>query len=99
MNELISSQIGAAGISVYLIQWLKNTTKLPWINDATNQLNRWLSAFLAALAVVGIHVEFDQTVGILTVTGLTIAAVVPLAWNFITQFVLQEVIYRGAVKK
>jgi membrane-associated HD superfamily phosphohydrolase len=99
MQEMLSSQIGAAGLSVYAIQWLKNTNKIAWVGAGTDKLNRVLSALLAALSVVGVSVQFDQTAGVLTISGLTVASVVALGWNWVTQFVFQEVIYRSAVKK
>lgn len=99
MQELLSSQIGAAGISVYIIQWLKNAAKIPVVTQSSDKVNRILSALLAAVAVVGIQVQFDQAGGVLTITGLTLASVVTLGWNWIVQIVLQEVVYKGAVKK
>lgn len=99
MQETLGPQIGAAGVAVWLIQWLKSTKLAPFIHEGTDKLNRVLSALIAALATVGIHVEFDQTGGVLTVTGLTLSAALPLVWSYLQQLVMQEVIYRSAVKK
>lgn len=100
MNEaVLGTQISAAGIAVYLIQWLKNTNKIPWVSASTDKLNRVLSVILAALATVGVNVQFDQAAGSLLITGLSLTTALTLGWKLVEQFVFQELIYRGAAKK
>jgi hypothetical protein len=99
VNDLFGSQIGAAGVAVYIIEWLKAQPRLKWITASTDRLNRLLSALLAALATVGIQTQFDPASGTLTITGLSLASILSLLWSWLVQFVLQELVYKGAVKK
>ena len=99
MNEALGSQVGAAGLAVFLIEWLKSHPSLKWITATTDRLNRFLSALLAALATVGIAAQFDAQQGVLVISGLQLSSILTLLWNFVIQWVLQETIYKGAVKK
>lgn len=98
MDDMFGSQVGAAGLAVYVIQWLKNNPKLSWISSSTDRLNRVLSALLAALATVGIRISFDAVSGVLTVSGLELGTILSLLWNWVIQLILQEILYKGAVK-
>ena len=98
MEDQLISQFTASGIAVWLIQKIKAAKWLPFITDETNGFNRTLAALLATLSTVGIVFTYDPA-GALTITGLTLANGVMLAWKVAGSLVMQEIIYRGAVKK
>lgn len=98
MQELFQTQVTAAAVVVWLLQWLKNS-KFPWVSSITDKTNRALSALAAAAVAVGVRWDFDLDKGTLLVTGLTIAAALSFLGQFVSQFAFQELIYRGTVKK
>ncbi len=68
--------ISTSALSVAIIQWFKNSN-LPIFkvfNQQSAGLNRTISWLAAVIAGLGIHYQFDPTVGSLTITGLTAAA-------------------------
>ncbi len=99
-NLAVNQLTIAAGI-VAFIQWLKksNLPIFSWINAGTGRLNRIVSVVCAAASAQGIGVTWDTEKHALTLTGLTLAAVLGFLWHWIQQFGLQEWIYRSAIYK
>jgi hypothetical protein len=99
-GDLITTQVVGSGIAVYALQILKGAKWFPPISEQSqNHILRIWSAIVAALTALGIAATFDPTVGVLTITGLTITSIQHFAGAWIRSFVFQEIIYRTAVKK
>lgn len=95
----LTSVVTAGAISVSVIQWLKNTKLIPFINHNSAALNRavaWLMAFISA---IGLHYTWDSGTGTLTLTGLTATAIGTTLWATIKSYAFQVLIYRGIVDK
>lgn len=97
MNTQLETQLIVAAIVSWLIQWVKNNPKTPWLNFDTARLNRIVAIIAALLTGAGILFKYDATAGILTVIGLTQANLSMLVWHAIQQFVLQHLVYRVAI--
>lgn len=98
MGSEVVTTVTASAMSVAVIQWLKNTKLIPFMDQHTAGLNRfagWLAAFGSS---VGIHWTFDHTAGTLTLTGLTLAAIGHTAWDTTKSYAFQWLVYRGIVK-
>lgn len=96
-NEILST-FTASAMVVSVIQWLKNTKLVPFINQHSAGMNRtlsWLAAFFSGL---GIHYHYDATAGALTITGLTAGVILHTGWDATQQYFAQWLIYRGIVK-
>lgn len=95
----LTSVVTAGAISVSIIQWLKNTKLVPFINHNSAALNRvvaWIAAFVSA---VGLHYTWDSGTGTLTLTGLTATAIGTTLWATIKSYAFQVLIYRGIIDK
>jgi len=82
----------------YLIQFLKDhpAKLLAWITKEHPKVLRGFCAFVAALTAVGITFSFEA--GVLTVTGLTIAALSNFIMTGVSQFVLQHSAFRLLIR-
>ena len=98
MDQLLQQQLGIGFLVVWLIQRAKAAGWLKFINDDTGKLNRFLSAFAAALVTAGITIHYDPTGGALTVAGLTLANSVALVTTLLSQGAIQEVLYQVGFK-
>lgn len=99
MNDpTLLSHLTSAAIVVYLIQWLKRASWVPWLTPETTTLSRIVSAILAAGSAIGLHVAYDSAGGVLTVTGLTVGSLLHGVWEWLNQFALQQLAYDVAVQ-
>jgi hypothetical protein len=98
-HNVLADQITLAGLSVVFIQWLKNRSWFPWITAHTDQANRYLSAFLAAVVAVGITWTWNPEAHSLTISNLSLSMIVPAGYAWVKQFVFNELTYRVAAKR
>lgn len=95
-GELTASVV-AGYVIVVLIQWVKKQRWIPFIDHCnTANINRFVAAFMALATSIGIHFKYDGSDGSLLVTGLSLSSILPLAGEAIRQFVVQQLIYKGA---
>ena len=99
MEQQVISQVVAAWIVTQLVQMLKKWRDIPWMTARTDSINRVVGAVMAFFASVGIAFSFDAEAGTLLITGLTWGTVVTIFWTWVQQVVLQQIVYRGAVKE
>jgi hypothetical protein len=98
VNDLLST-LTASTLVVSIIQWLKTTKLVPFMDQHTSTLNRivgWASAFATG---AGIHFTFNHDAGVLTVTGLTAGVIIHTATITSKQYAVQWLIYKGIVKE
>ena len=95
----ITSHLTTGAAVVYGIQWLKACGWFPWLTSDTKQVNRAVSAVLAAIAAVGINWAYDASVdgGTLIIHGLSWSALATGAWEWFKQFTTQQLIWDGVV--
>ena len=86
--ELLTSQVTAAAVVSFIINFLKKQAWFPWLSKETDKANRIAAVVLSGLASVGIHTTFDHQNGTLVITGLTVTAVATGLWHWGTQFAL-----------
>jgi len=97
VNDLLST-LTASTLTVSIIQWLKATKLVPFINQHSAGLNRtlgWVSAFATG---AGIHYTFNHDAGVLTITGLSAGVIIHTATVTAKQYAVQWLIYKGVVK-
>jgi hypothetical protein len=93
----LTAHFTTGAVIVYFMQMLKRRGWL--IGSDTKGLNRALSMILAGVAAVGINWTYDATAGTLVISGLTWAAVGAMAWEWLKQFVAQQVLWDGVVQR
>lgn len=94
----VSVQGGIAILTPYILEWLKRTPFVPFLNDINVWRVRLLSMVTAVTTSVGISFSYDASLGQLIVTGLTFGAVLQLLFQAAVQFKVQETVYRAAIK-
>lgn len=97
-NEILST-ITASTLAVSVIQWLKNTKLIPFVNEHSTGLNRFLGWVMAFIAGTGIHYTFNGETGVLQITGLTAGVIMHSVTVTCKQYAVQWLVYRGVLKK
>lgn len=105
MNEAaFLSQLTSAAIVIYGLEALKRWRVVQAVTHETRSLNRLLGVVGAGLAAAGVHFAFDSSAAqagtyVITITGVTWSNLLHGAWNWISQWALQQLAYDGAVAK
>jgi hypothetical protein len=98
--NVLSTQVTLSALSVALIQKLK--VWFPKLQDAPDWFHQALSAIMAILTAIGIHVTWSHGAlpgtYMIAVSGLTLVGVASGLWAVIKSVVFNELIYRGTVK-
>jgi hypothetical protein len=106
VSSIFTNQVGISFIVVWMIEHLKQWTKIPWITQHTDQLNRTLAVVVAFLSSVGFSVSISGSIW----TGGHVAmdfpslevllkSLIQLVVMFATQTGVQEGFYRLVIKK
>lgn len=93
-----TSTITASAMAVAIIQWMKNTKLIPFMDQHTDAINRLVAWIAATISAFGIHYNYDATAGTLTLTGLTAAGIGHSLWEVIRSYAFQILIYKGVMK-
>ena len=92
------SHLTAGAVVVYALQWLKAAGWCRWVTQDTKTLNRSLSAVAAALIAFGISATGDATAG-WTISIPPAQALIAGVWEWVKQFVVQQLVWDTAVQK
>ena len=94
MDDIIGAQFTASAIIVWGINRLKNAGWCSFISAESDKLNRLIAIVAAILVGLGVHAEFDQAAGILTVTGLTAQGLIHNSLACVQSFATQQCLFR-----
>jgi hypothetical protein len=83
----IGTQVAAAAIISFVLNWLKKSSWFPWITAETTKLNRFMAILLSGLASVGIHFQWSSANHSLLITGLSLGTILLFLWHWFVQFV------------
>jgi hypothetical protein len=97
--DLISTQITASAVIVWVMQKLKNSNRFPWLSQYTWLANRTVSIIVSGAMALGIHADFDPVKGVLAISGLTYISLMHGLGDWLRSAVIQQLIYIGAVKR
>lgn len=80
----------------HLLEWLKRTPLVPWIQTVGQpRLKAILAAVLSLAGALGIAYSLDTNTGTLVITGLTWANIEQSVRSWITAWVTAQTYYRG----
>ena len=99
MEDELTAHLTTGAVIVYFIEWMKKAQWIRVITPETKTLNRVASVILAGIASMGINWTYDPTIGQLVITGLTWSAVGMTLWEFLKQFIVQQLLFDGIVEK
>lgn len=98
----LADQITAAAASAWVIQRLKCWPQFPWIDQNSEKINRIVSGAFALVTTLGIHAVWERTPehgGVFILSGIpTWQEALPMIWKASGSFIMQELIYRNAIK-
>ena len=94
----IMTHLTSGAVVVYAIQAAKQIPWLKWIDVDTKKVNIAVSFACAVGIALGITVAGNSGAG-WTLTIPPVAALAAGGWEAIKQFVLQQLLYDGAVQK
>jgi hypothetical protein len=97
-QSVVMTHITAAGVSVAVLQWLKNSKYFPWITAEKGKLLRVLAVITSAIGAVGIGYTWHPDARQLVFTIPTLAAIFAMFAAWVKSFVMQELVYQTAVK-
>jgi hypothetical protein len=81
------------------LEWIKRNQRIAVLSDRTAfGAQRVLGIVLAIATAAGIHVSFEASTGVLTITGLMWDSIWNAGGESLRQWVFQEITYRAAVK-
>lgn len=96
-NEVMT-HLTTGAVIVYAIEWLKAQGWCSWVTAESGTLNRLISAIGAAAVAFGISATGDAASGwIIQIPAVTV--LVAGIWEWVKQFVLQQLIFDGVVQK
>lgn len=95
----ITSQVATSAIAVMIMQWLKESKLVSFIDHNSAWTNRLVASLLALLGSLGIGYMWDPTAGILTITGLQVSHVWNTLWAWFVSYGTQWLIYKMAIRK
>lgn len=97
----LTTHLTTGAMIVYILEWLKRSRWFPWISDHQKTLQRVLSAGAAVVVAVGINWNYDPAMegGTLVIHGLNAQTVLAAVYEFLKQFMAQQVIYDTIVPK
>src|SRR5208337_605218 len=97
-DNLALTQFTVSAIVVTVINWLKASQYFPWITKEKTTLLRLLSVLGAAATSVGITWAWNPAMHSLTITGITLTAVLMLLWTTVKSFAMNEVLFQATKK-
>lgn len=98
MENEVMTHLTTGAVVVYAIQWLKQIPWFRWLSDDTGAVNRTVSALAAATIAFGITATGDASTGwVITIPSLP--ALAGGGWEFVKQFMVQQVLYDGVAQK
>jgi len=95
----LTAHLTTGAVVVYVLEWLKNHTGLGFLTPDTKALNRFISACSAAVIAAGINWTYDAEIGRLVIDNLTWSTLVLTAWEWLKQFVVQQVIFDTVIAR
>lgn len=93
----LETHVSLAVVMPYLFQWLKGQRWFPLLSYTSDNMNRWITALLAAFAGFGIGMNFNSVAGVLTISGLTVAGISAGVQHALVQWAMQHGAYKTLI--
>lgn len=100
-QDILLTHLTASGLTVWVLNKMKDSQSpfFAWITAEKVVLIRFLSLLAAAGTAAGIHATWNSDTHTLTITDLTLAAVVLALWTWAKQYVLNEIVFQMTKQK
>src|SRR5215475_6675696 len=95
-ENVLATQLTLGTIGAGVLAYLKTAKWAPWFNKHSANLNHmWLMATSFAGAL-GVHWVWDASNHSITITGISLLAIVHGLWEWAKQWTVQYLVHRGA---
>ncbi len=101
-ESTLTHQFAISAVIVYVVERLKYWPSFRWIDTDTDRVNRIVSIAAALFTAVGLQISMAGSFhagGTLTITWPSVAQMYDAGTHFVAQMAMQELMYRGAIKK
>lgn len=95
-GQVITNQFAYAAIGNWIINKIKQTSLIPFVNNQTYILNHIIAISIAGVSALGINYSYSYTpdgVLAITLTGLTFVGVSTALWQWFISYVMQQGVY------
>ena len=86
--SLITTQVGAAAASSYILNFVQRWRKIPWVTSHTAGINMVIRGALALVATIGISWQWNAADHTLLISGLSLMAILHGCWSWFTQYAM-----------
>lgn len=97
-SNIVLTQLTGAGLSVGIINALKNSEYFPWIGKDQTKLLRIMAVVTSAITAAGIHYTWNPSARELVFTLPTLGSLWGFGVAWVKSFVVQEVTYQATRK-
>jgi hypothetical protein len=101
-EDSLTHQLAISAAVVWSLEQLKRWPAFRWLQADTDRVNRWVSILAAFCGSVGLQGTMSGSFhagGSLTITWPSLAQMYEAGSHFVAQLAMQELFYRGVVKK
>jgi hypothetical protein len=98
MSPALLISLTVSALVPHALEFLKAAPWFPFVQPHARRLNRIMAVLVAIATSIGVSWSFNQEAGTLTITGLRLTEILPLAAQAVANFVTQEVVYRTAIR-
>ena len=98
----LGSTITESAMVVFIMQWLKNLEKIPFISHETPRINRLVAILLSGVGALGITWVFAPSANgahTLTIQIPSLVGMVSAGWIWLKSFAIQEWIYQSSANR
>jgi len=99
VSNVVLSTFTSSALVVWLMQLVKKSKWLNFVQEGKPALNRMVSVIAAMIANLGISYSWDAQTHALTIAGLSLVGLLTAGWHWLNHFAMQEVMYQAAVNK
>ena len=99
VSNVVLSTFTSSAVVVWLMQLIKKSKWLTFVEEGKPALNRFVSVVAAAAANLGLSYTWDAQTHALTIAGLSVAGMLAMGWHWLNHYAMQETIYQMAVNK
>lgn len=93
-TNVVMTHVTGAGISVALINALKNSKYFPWVTQEKTNILRALAVASSAITAAGIHYTWNPHARELIFTLPTVAGLWAFGVGWVKSFIMQEITYQ-----
>lgn len=99
VSNIVLSTFTSSAIVVWLMQIIKKSKWLKFVEEGKPILNRIVSVGAAIASSLGLSYSWNAQTHTFAIAGISLAGMAVAAWHCLNHFAMQEVIYQAALNK